>query len=111
MKKRLILELIVGIIMLIAILLFGLKGFAVFALLAVEPFVGKRKMDEREKQLFYRAGNYTAGALMLAAVIIYLNPDVVVNGIAIGKNWLGLLVSVLLIAHGFFGLLIMRNRK
>ena len=33
---------------LIAIILFGYKGFVVLVLLAAQPFIGKKKADERD---------------------------------------------------------------
>ena len=89
----------------IAVFIFGAKGMAAMALLAAQPFIGKKKADERESQLFNIVGNYTAGATLLACVIIYYFSDLVVNGQLIGKNWLGLVVSAFLIAHGASGLI------
>jgi len=109
MKKRFVYELIVGIIMLIAVFLFGTKGIVALVLLSAHPFIGKKKADERESQLFFKVGNYTAGAALLAGVIISYFSDSIVNGIAIGKNWFGLIVSAFLIAHGLFGLIITRK--
>jgi hypothetical protein len=110
MNKRFAYELAVGIITIIAVLLFGMKGNAVLALLAFQPFIGKKKgWDEREFQLFYRVGNYTAGASLLACVIIYECSDLIFNGQEIGKNWLGLVVSSFIIAHGAAGRLIFKK--
>jgi hypothetical protein len=111
MNKRFGYELIVGSILLVAVLLFGTVGFTVIALLAAHPFIGKKKADERENQLFYKVGNYTAGATLLACIVIYYFSDVAVNGQLIGKNWLGLVVAVFLIAHGASGLIIFQERK
>jgi hypothetical protein len=109
MKTRFAYELFVGIILVIAIIFFGGKGFAVFALLALQPFIGKKKTDERERQLFYRVGNYTAGATLLAATAIYYFSDVLVNGIPFGKYWLGLVVAAFLVSHGVSGLIIFKR--
>lgn len=109
MKKRFVYELIVGIIMLIAVYLFGPKGLVALALLSAHPFIGKKKADERETQLFYKTGNYTAGATLLASIVVYYFSDSIVNEIVIGKNWLGLVLSAFLIAHGFFGLILTRK--
>jgi hypothetical protein len=109
MNKRFAYELMVGVISLVAVLLFGIKGFAALALLAAHPFIGRKKADERESQLFNKVGNYTAGASLLASVIIYYFSDVVVNGHLIGKNWLGLVVAAFLMAHGASGLIIFRK--
>ena len=106
MTKRFTYELIVGILMLIAILLFGNKGMAVAALYAGSVFLRKEKWDEREFQLFYKIGNITAGATLVACVIIFNLSDVIINGFQIGKNWPGFVVSCFLIAHGATGLIV-----
>lgn len=111
MKKRFIYELIVGIIILIAIFLFGVKGLAAMALLAAHPFIGEKKADERESQLFTKAGSYTAGATLLASVIIYYFSDLEVNGQLIGKNWFGLVFSAFIIAHGAAGLIVFKKNE
>lgn len=109
MKKRFAYELIVGIILLTAVFLFGAKGIAAMALLAAHPFIYKKKADEREIQLLNKVGNYTAGATLLACVIISYFSDLVVNGQLIGKNWFGLVVSAFIIAHGSSGLIIFKK--
>lgn len=109
MEKRFAYELFVGIILLIAVSLFGVIGFAAFALFAAHPFIGKKKADERESQLFNKVGNYTAGASLMACVIIFYFSDLELNGQLIGKNWLGLVVSAFLISHGASGLIIFKK--
>jgi len=109
MNKRFAYELIVGVLLLIAVALFGAKGMVVNVLLIAQPFIGKKKLDEREFQLFYKVGNYTAGATLMACVIIYYFSDSVVNGQLIEKIWLFLVVSALLIAHGASGLIIFKK--
>lgn len=110
MKKRLTLELIVGIILLLSVLAFGQKGTAAIAILAIHPFIAKKKkLDERESQLFNKIGNFTAGATLLASVIIYYFSDVVINGQTFGENWLIYVCSAFLMAHGISGLVIMRT--
>ena len=109
MKKRFAYELIVGIILLIAVLFFGNKGGAVLALLAAQPFIGKRKADEREFQLFYKVGNFTAGITIVICVIIFECSDLVVNGHQIGQNWLLFVGAAFIIAHGASGLVIFKK--
>lgn len=110
MNKRFILELTVGIILLVAVLIFGQNGFAAFALLAIHPFVAKKKkLDERESQLFNKIGNYTAAITFLASVIAFYFSDLMINGQAIGENWLFYVCSAFLISHGGSGLVIMRS--
>ena len=111
MKKKFVYELIVGVIMLIAVSMFGVKGIAALALLSAHPFIGKKKMDEREMQLFYRVGNFTAGAVLFAAVIISYFSDTPINGILVGQNWFGLLMAVFIGAHGVAGLILNREGR
>jgi len=111
MSKRFILEFIVGIILLVSVLLFGQKGMAAFALLAIHPFIKKKKkLDEREIQLFNKIGNFTAGATLFMSVAIYYFSDFVINGLTIGANWLFYVLSAFLISHGMSGLIVF-NKK
>ncbi|MDY0217050.1 MAG: hypothetical protein RBS19_08855 [Bacteroidales bacterium] len=109
MRKRFVYELIVGIIMLIAVFLFGAKGIVALVLLSAHPFIGKKKADERESQLFNKIGNYTAGAVLLVSVIVYYFSDSVINGFVVEKNWFGLVFSAFLIAHGLLGLILTKK--
>lgn len=108
MNNRFALELIIGITMLIAVLLFGTPGLVVLVLLSAHPFMHK-KMDETEKLLFYRVGNYTAGAVLVAAVIIFAFSEIAINGILLGQKWFGLLLAVFIGAHGAAGLFLSRK--
>ena len=109
MKKRFAYELLVGIILLSAVILFDVKGLAAGVLFAFQPFIGKKKADERESQLFYKVGNYTAGITLVASVIIYLFSDSTINGFLIEKNWLGLVIAAFLLSHGGSGLILFRK--
>lgn len=108
MNKRFILELLVGIILLVSVLMFGPKGMAALALLAIYTFLKKKKKkpDEREIQLFYKIGNFTAGATLLLSVVIYYFSDFVINGWTIGENWLFYVLSAFLMSHGISGLIV-----
>ena len=111
MNKKFILEFIVGIILLVSVLIFGQKGMAAFALLAIHPFIKKKKkLDEREIQLFNRIGNFTAGATLLVSIAVYYFSDFVINGWTIGENWLFYVLSAFLISHGISGLIVF-NKK
>ena len=88
MNKRFTYELIVGIIGLIAVFIFGNAGLAALALLTAHPFIGKKKVDERESQLFNKVGNITGAITLLACIIIYFASDIIVNGYQIGEYWL-----------------------
>ena len=110
MNKRFVLELAVGLILLAAVLFFGSKGMVAFALLAIHPFLGKRqKPDERELQLHYQIGNFTAGFTLLACVTVYLLNDYQIDAQPVSANWLFYVLSAFLISHGASGLVIMRD--
>ena len=84
MIKRFIFELCLGIVGLIAIILFGLQGAAAFALFVfLIPFC-KKKPDEREIHLFYIIGNITAGVVIVVCVVVYYFSNSFVNGYRIG---------------------------
>lgn len=110
MNKRFILELTVGIILLVAVFIFGQKGFAALSLLAIHPFIAKKKkLDECESQLLNKIGNYTTGITLLASIATFYYSDFIINGQAIGENWLFYVCSAFLISHGSSGLVIMRS--
>lgn len=109
MKIRFIYELTVGIISFIAVYLFGDVGTVAIVLLAAHPFVGKKKADEREKQLHRKVGNITAGATLLACIGIYFASDLVVNGTQIGELWLPLVAFSFVVAHGGIGLIVLKT--
>jgi phage-related holin len=109
MEKRFIYEFIVGVIGLVAVFLFGSTGMIILVLLVVHPFIGKKKADERESQLFKKAGNITGALTLLACVGIYLASDFVVNGYQIGDSWLFFAVYSFLVAHGASGLIVLKN--
>ena len=109
MIAKFILELGIGIIGVIAALLFGEAGFAALALLVIHPFIGHRKADEHEFHLFYKAGNITAGLTLLALVVIYYTPFCIPGAILFKDHWLMFAVFSFLIAHGLSGLLVFRK--
>ena len=109
MNKRFYFEIIIGLIGLASIFIFGMAGFAAFALFAAYPLFARKNADEREYQLFYKAGNVTAVITFLACVVIYFLSDVRVNGQLIGDLWLFLVCFSFLIAHGVSGLVIFQR--
>jgi hypothetical protein len=109
MNKRFYFELTIGVIGLIAVLVFGMPGFAAFALFAFFPLFSRKRADEREYQLFYRAGNMTAALTFIACVFIYFVSDLRINGHLIGDLWLFLVCFSFLVAHGISGLIIFQR--
>ncbi len=98
LMARFVTELIIGIITFIGILLMGDKGTVLFSLIALLVIFRKNKMDEREYQLFYKAGHFTAFGVYLAMFFIYyFLPNI---------NWFFALASVFLFFHGLSGSII-----
>ena len=110
MIKRYSLELVIGLPGFVAIFLFAEKGMAVLALLAFWPFLGRKKADERERQLFYKTGNITAVLTLLFCVVFFFFSDYQLNGFRVGDNWLLLAAFSLLVSHGVAGLIIFYNK-
>ncbi|MCF7814754.1 MAG: hypothetical protein K9N09_10875 [Candidatus Cloacimonetes bacterium] len=100
---------IVGLIGLIFVVLFGIKGMYSLNLGFLTPLFFKHKADEREKQLSYK--NYSQVLLLL--LIIFVNVYILNSFVELGhffeKNWLGLLVSMLFILLGLNGLRLLKN--
>jgi len=106
MIKRFVFEICLGIVMLIAIILFGHQGMVAFVLMTFLALFSKKKPDEREMQLFYKIGNFTAGVTIILCVIIYQCSNYIVNGNRVGDLWLLWILSTFFIAHGVTGIII-----
>lgn len=112
MLFRLFFEGAVGAVTLIAIVLFGERGFAAIALLALLPVIWrirKTKPDERELQLFYQTNNWALGFTILAMLAIYeLSHTAIGGNTTIGELWFPLSVSAILLGKGIAALFIFR---
>lgn len=107
-------ESIIGVICLVCILVFGAKGTASLALIALCPIIMRIKKikypDEREIHLFYKSGNLTMGLTIIAIIIIYYFQDTIVNGHLIAENWMFLAITSIFFAHGLAGLIIFKTK-
>lgn len=115
MKNRFAFEMAVGLVGLVAVLFLGSKGMVALVLFAFFPLVvrksGGHRPDERELQLFYRAGNWTVVLIILSVLVIYLASPLIINGNRVGDNWYLLTVSSILIVHGLAGLAAFRDQQ
>ncbi len=109
MNKRFFFDLSIGILGLIAVIIFGNAGLSVLALFVFYPLFKKKKPDERELQLFYKTGNITAALTLAAAVVIWYLSGKTVNGHLIGDNWLPLIAFSFLLVHGISGIIIFKR--
>jgi len=109
MIKRFVFEMSVGTIGIICVLIFGEKGMAALALMALLPLVirytkKKRKYDEREFQLFYRIGNYTMGILIFVIVLI---DQLMRSGVNLISIWMPLSIGFFFLFHGLIGIIVL----
>ena len=94
-------EMSVGLITVLAIIVFGEKGGALFALYGILALLSqRRKPDEREIQLFHKAGTSTMGSFSLTMLAVYY--------LLRSINWLMALACSILFFQGLWGLLILR---
>jgi len=104
MIKRYMFEMAVGIVTLVSVLLFGPVGYASFSLMAFMVFFSKKKPDERELQLFYKAGNMTMGLMIISLVVIDQLKNATFGPIKVGDYWLSFATAAFLVSHGVSGL-------
>lgn len=105
MTKRYVFEIIVGVVTLVSVLLFGPAGYASFALMAFMVFFSKKKPDERELQLFYKAGNATMGLMIVSLVLIDQLKNSMFGPVRVGDYWLSFAMTAFFLSHGASGLL------
>lgn len=100
---------IVGVIGLICVSIFGIKGMYSLNLGFLTPFIFKHQADEREKLLITK--NYSQ--VFMFVFVVFINLYIVSNFVEFSafllRNWLGFFVSSLFILLGLNGLRLLRN--
>ena len=110
MIKQFFFEFIVGIIILLAIYLFGIAGFWAFLLLIIYPIFFKIKgFDERELLLLHQTATLTLSMILMVLILLYYFSGSNFGSINIGENWLQFAVLAFLITHGASGIYIFRQ--
>lgn len=113
MTIRFVYEGAVGFLTILLILLFGQKGGAAFALYAFLPLImrimKRRRPDERELCLFYRAGNISMGLTFVILVVVYFLARLQPLSDLAAANWLSLSVAAILLVHSVVGLLVFNS--
>jgi hypothetical protein len=111
MKTHFIYEAAIGIIGIIAVFIFGNKGGAVLALMALEPFLPKSKFDEEIKILYRKTNKFTLipFCILLALMFIFFNQQI--NGHIIKNICVWLFAYSLLLSHGCMGFVFFMNKK
>jgi hypothetical protein len=110
MKTRFILETVIGLIIIIAVLLFGMKGISAIALIAFFPFItriAKIKGDEREMLIHYKTGNITFALAILFVVIIYYLQNINLGSFTVETVWMPLTIGSIIFAHGAAGMFVL----
>ncbi len=105
MKAYYTLNLVVGLLAIILSLVLGEAGYVAIAVAAFGIFLRKRKLDEREYQLFYKAGDYTLVGIILSMVAVYMLRDYKINNIKIDEVWFQLFIGSFYFFNGLTGLM------
>lgn len=113
MRARFAYEGFVGLIGLIAVLLFGDVGGVSLVLFVFFPVIVRMKKadnpDENELLLFYKTSNFTLILIFVALVLIYVFSDLTINGHMVGESWYLLSISSILFIHGMMGLAVFKK--
>jgi hypothetical protein len=109
MNKTYLFLIIVGLVGLICVSLFGIKGMYSLNLGFLTPFIFQHKADEREKQLINK--NYSQ--VLMFTFVIFINLYIISNFVEFSqflmKNWLGIFVSSTFIFLGLNGLRLLKT--
>ncbi len=110
MKTKFVFEIVIGLIIIIAVLLFGMKGISAIALIVFFPFItraAKIKGDEREMLIHYKTGNAAFALAILFVVIIYYLQDVSLGSFTVETIWMPLTIGSIILAHGAAGMYVL----
>ena len=114
-KKIFLVELISGILGVIFIMLFGVKGIAIIALYAISIFLKeKREISMEEKLLFYKTNSITFVFVLLLLFLLFFIQDyqLFTNSSFFVKDiWIYLAITFTLFAHGVIGLIMITSKK
>ena len=110
MKTRFISETVIGILIMLAVLIWGQPGTAAITLIVLFPFItraSKIKGDEREMLIHYKTGNIAFALAILFVIIIYYVENISLNGFKIIDVWMPLTIGSIIFAHGIAGLFVL----
>ncbi|GAB4286187.1 MAG: hypothetical protein Kow0098_01050 [Ignavibacteriaceae bacterium] len=106
-------ETIAGLLSIIALLLFGIKGtaaFAVFALLPLILRIRKINPDERELLLFYKSGNYSLAGTIAVILMLYYGWELTTPaGTPVYTLWMPLLIAGIIFVRGITGIIVFKT--
>ena len=104
MKKLYLFFLAVGILGIVFVVLFGMKGAYILNLGFLGYFF-RKKPDERERSLMTKVFNISLGLAMVILVNIYVASNFITFSDFLKTNWVGLFISSLFIILGIAGLI------
>lgn len=104
MSKSYLYFLVVGVIGMIFVLLFGIKGMYSLNLIFLTPIIFSKKADEREKIIINKNYSEVFGFLFLVLINGYIVSNFVEFGTFLVRNWVGIIVSSMFILLGLNGL-------
>jgi hypothetical protein len=109
MNKKYFYLVIVGIIGMIFVSLFGIKGMYSLNLVFLTPFIFNNKTDEREKIIINKNYSQVFGLMFLILINGYIISNFVEFGTFLLRNWVGLVVSLLFVLLGINGLRLLKK--
>ena len=104
MSKKYRYFIFVGIIGLIFVMFFGIKGMYSLNLGFLAQFIFKHKADEREKIIISKNYSQVFGFLFIILINGYILNNFVELGEFLIRNWIGIIVSLLFVLLGANGL-------
>jgi len=110
MKRIYLFFIAIGILGVIFVISFGLKGAYILNLAFLSYFLKNKKPDERERQLMRKVFNISFGLGMVGLVNIYILGLFINFGKFLIENWVGLFISILFILLGTIGIIVF-NRE
>ena len=109
MKTRHFFELLVGIVGLISIFIFGEKGLVILTLLAIQPFIGKKKSSNIDYKLYYKINFLTFVIFFFSLTVLFYYPEIKIGNISFGASWFYIASFIFIIAHGLTGILFFKK--
>ena len=105
MKKLYFFFLVVGLVGIVFVYLFGIKG-AYILNLGFLAYLLRKKPDKREKQLMQKSFNISFGLGMIILVNVYILSSIIRVSDFIKTNWVGFFIGLFFMIFGTVGLII-----
>ena len=114
-KKIFLAEAITGVLGVVFVMFFGMKGIAIIALYAISAFFKNRREENiEEKLLFHKTNSITFAVVFLLLFLLFFiqNHSLITNnGLFVKDVWIYLVVAFTLFVHGITGLIMLKSEK